>query len=219
MLISGGIDSTTLLATLAQNHKVLAVMFNYGQENFSPTAQCAKDQCMKYGAEFQVVNLPYSWSKASIIEGNYVDEGMSEGNIYKTDVKALSWVPARNATMLLVAGGIASEQGIKEVYCSFQFDKSEWKTYKALKLKYKFAAADLTPRFLLYINKLSKFCYKTPVKFIAPFIEQQLDCVEIVQKGRMLGVDFAGTYSCRYHVKGKTCGKCEQCVIREKRLA
>lgn len=219
MLISGGIDSTTLLAQLAKKSKVVAVMFDYGQENLKPTVFCAQEQCEKYGAELHVVPLPYQWSKASILTGNYVDEGMTHDNIYKKDVKALSWVPARNATMLLIAGGMASERGIKEVYCSFQFDKGEWEAYRKLRRKYQFAAPDLTPRFLLYLNKLSKFCYKTPVTFIAPFIKQELDCHEIVGIGRRLNVDYNNTYSCRYYVNGGPCGKCEQCVIRENRLA
>lgn len=219
-LVSGGIDSTVLLAKLSNEGKqVMAIMFDYGQENLEPTFQNAQYQCNKYGVELKLIKIPFDWSKASIIRGNYVDEEMSEENIYKKDVKALSWVPARNATMLLVAGGIASENNIKEVYCSFQFDKVEWETYEKLKLKYKFGAPDLTPRFLLYLNKTAKFCYKTNVKFIAPFIDKKLDCYEIVQLGRELNVDFTNTYSCRYYVEGKVCGVCEQCIIRDRRLS
>lgn len=219
MLISGGIDSTTLLAELtAQGKEILAVFFDYGQENFQPTYACAEYQCKKYNAELRRIYLPFDWSKASIIKGNYIDEGIDNSNVYQKDVKALSWVPARNATMLLVAGGIASENNIAEVYCSFQFDRGEWEQYDNMRMKYKFGAADLTPRFLQYLNKTARFCYKTHVKFIAPYIQERLDCNDIVKRGRALDIDYDNTYSCRYHIDGHACGVCEQCIIRESRL-
>lgn len=219
--MSGGIDSTTLLAQLVNAGKeVVGIMFDYGQENLEPTLASAKHYASQYAVtDFRLIKIPYDWSKASIIKGNYIDEGISNDNVYAKDVKALSWVPARNATMLLIAGGIASEIGVKKVYCSFQFDRSEWEAYKALKRKSQFAAADLTPRFLLYLNKITDFCYKSKVRFHAPYIEQELDCIDIVQQGRSIGVDYSHTYSCRYYKDGAPCGVCEQCIIRERRLA
>lgn len=219
MLMSGGIDSTTLLAQLsAQGKEIICVFFNYGQENYNETIKCAEYQCKKYNAELKTITIPFDWSKASIIKGNFIAEGINDANVYSKNVKELSWVPARNATMLLVAGGIASENNIKEVYCSFQFDTNEWQEYDALKLKYKFGAADLTPRFLLYLNKLSNFCYKTKVKFVAPYINEKLNCNDIVRIGKQLNVDYHNTYSCRYEINGKPCLECEQCIIRKSRL-
>lgn len=202
----------------SRGYDVTAIMFDYGQENFDPTAKSAVHYCAKYNAQLEMIKLPYDWSKASIIRGNYVDEGMTSENIYKKDVKKISWVPARNATMLLIAGGIASERGISEVYCSFQFDRGEWKVYDALREKHKFGAPDLTPAFIKKINEIGKFCYKTEVKFIAEFIEKKYDCNQIVKLGRKLKINYSHTYSCRYYVNGKPCGKCEQCVIRKSRL-
>jgi 7-cyano-7-deazaguanine synthase len=218
MLISGGIDSTTLLAYLNQYGSPICVFFDYGQENVPPTIKSAKEQCEKYGAELLVIKLPYDWSRASIISGNFVDEGIRIDNVYGKDVKALSWVPARNAVMMLVAGGIASERGIEEVYSSFQFDTNEWAIYDALKIKSEFGAADLTPAFIENLNAISPFCYKSNVKFFAPFIDARLNCYEIVELGRSINVDYNNTYSCRYYVNGKPCGVCEQCIIREARL-
>lgn len=220
LLVSGGIDSTTMLAQLTkQGYNVVSVFIDYGQENINPTLTSAMHYTKLYNSDLKLVKLNYEWSKASIIKGNYIDENITEENVYSVDVKALSWVPARNANMLLMAGGIASEMNIKEVYCSFQFDKSEWKTYDELRLKCKFPAADLSPRFLLYMNKLANFCYKTKVVFKAPYIKERLDCKEIVQKGKEINVDYSKTYSCRYCINGKPCGKCEQCVIRKQRLS
>ncbi|MBK9723288.1 MAG: 7-cyano-7-deazaguanine synthase [Saprospiraceae bacterium] len=219
LLVSGGIDSTTLLAKLRNEGKeVTAVFFNYGQENIKPTLASAKHYCKLYGAELLVIKIPYSWSKSSVIAGNYVNEKITDKNVYKKDVKAVSWVPARNATMLLIAGGIASERGIADVYCSFQFDSGEWKIYEKLKDKSKFGGADLTPAFIDLINNISPYCFKTKVQFNAPFIDKKYNVYDIVKSGIRLNVNYNKTYSCRYYVNGEKCNNCEQCIIRKKRL-
>lgn len=203
----------------SKNYELIAVFADYGQENIKPTLDSAKLYCDKYNTKLVVVKLPMHWSKSSVIKGNFIDEGITKDNVYSKNVKELSWVPARNAMILLLAGGIASENGIKEVYASFQFDKKEWIVYDGLKRKSKFGAPDLTPRFLLYMNKLADFNYKTKIVFKAPYIEKRLDCKQIVEIGRKLNIDYSNTYSCRYYVNGAKCGTCEQCIIREERLS
>ena len=181
MLISGGVDSTTLLTYLKNlGYDVHCIFFDYGQTNVEPTLAACKYYTELYKATLQVIKLPYDWSRASIIGDNFVDEQMTEENIYKKDVKEMSWVPARNAVMLLLAGGVASEMNVREVFCSFQFDKVEWATYNELELKHEFGAPDLTPAFIQTLNSTALFCYKTLVQFIAPFIKDKMDCNEIV---------------------------------------
>lgn len=214
-LVSGGIDSTILLQLLSRRNKVIGIFFDYGQANLEPTLKAARYYSNEFNTELKVIKVPFDWSKASVIGNQFIDEKITDKNVYKKDVKKLSWVPARNLIFLLIAGGIASENNIGRVWASFQFDECEWQKYKQLKHKWEFGGADLTPAFIDQTNEIAKYCYKTEVKFIAPYIDNEMDCNDIVE---LADFDLSHTYSCRYYKDGGPCGKCEQCIIRERRL-
>lgn len=224
--MSGGIDSTVLATILSKEGvDVTAFFVDYGQANAAVTYAMVEKQAKHLGiANVIKQKMDYSWSNASILSGNYQDEGITHDNVYKRNVKDVSWVPARNANIMLMAGGVASTLGIKHVYASFQFDKVEWAQYDALleNEKCRFAAADLTPAFMERLNALAPFCYKGAVEFLAPFVDRRLDVHDITRIGLEYGAKLDDTYSCRYALgenQDQPCGHCEQCVIREQRLA
>lgn len=216
-LVSGGIDTTVLMHKLVKEGKdVTGIFFDYGQVNKNITLEMAKEQCKKLGVTLVVSEIKQNWLKGSIIEGRLqIKEGINENNIYKKNVKSLSWIPARNNIFLLIAGGLAESIGANHVYAAFQFDKVEWELYNKIEDKSLFPGKDLTPEFLKMVNGMAKYNYQTKIIFKAPFIDNKNDCYEIVELGRRLNIDFNKTYSCRYYPK---CNECEQCIIRERRL-
>ena len=215
-LMSGGIDTSVLMTKLVKEGKfVHGLMFDYGQGNFEATHEMAVGLCEKLDMPMRVIKIPHDWVKSSIMKGQEIKEGITNDNIYKKGVKELSWVPARNNMFLLLAGSYAQSVDALDVYCAFQFDKVEWEAYDKLENKWEFGGADLTPAFIDLVNETAKFNFKGKMKFHAPFVDEKLDCKEIVAIGRKLEVDFDKTYSCRYQPE---CDECEQCIIRKERL-
>ena len=217
-LMSGGIDTTVLVVKLIEENKeVYGVFFNYGQENKEVTLKHAKKIANEYGINLKTIRIPTDWVQSSILKGQKKDEGITDENIYIKDVKVMSWIPARNNLFMLLAGSYANSVGAEKVYCGFQFDTGEWEIYDKLpdNTKWNFGGSDLTPKFIELVNETTLFNFKKPVKFIAPFIEQKMNCYDVVKLGKGLGVDFDLTYSCRYY---PPCGQCEQCIIRKRRL-
>jgi 7-cyano-7-deazaguanine synthase in queuosine biosynthesis len=224
--MSGGIDSAVLARLLTLlGVEVVGFFADYGQTNRDVTYRMVERQAAAFGIGKVIIQrLDYHWSHASILHGKFVDEGITPDNVYQGEVKSISWVPARNAVIMLMAGGLASELGIDSVYASFQFDTVEWKTWDALPAidRSLFGGSDLTPDFMERLNALAPMCYKTPIVFRAPFVSNRLNVEHITALGASCGVNFDQTYSCRYALgddRDQPCGTCEQCVIREQRLS
>jgi len=215
-MISGGIDSSVLtLRLLYEGYKVFGIIFDYGQENFNITYSKAKKFTEKYGVSLKVIKIPTDWVKSSILKGQQQDEKTTVDNLYKQDIKEMFWIPARATLFWSLAGSYASSLGIEEVYSAIQMDKEDWNKYDLLESKSDFPNGELTPEFMKVINEMAKYSYKTPIKFIAPFLEEKAYSNKITLDGKKLGLWFNDTYSCRYFPE---CNRCAQCLIRKNRL-
>jgi 7-cyano-7-deazaguanine synthase len=210
-LISGGIDSATVTLRLLQNgYDVYGVMFDYGQANFDDTYYKARQLLVaKYNVPIEIIQIPTHWVKSSILKGQKVEEGTTKDNLYLQPEKPY-WVPARNGLFLALAGSYASSIGAEEVYASFQMDDLDWKRYEKGELH-----NDLSPTFMYTMNSFAKCSYRTPIKFIAPYIDNRTHAFTIALEGKRRGLDFDLTYSCRYT---PVCGQCAQCLIRNDRI-
>ena len=84
MVVSGGMDSTTMLHEYA-DRIALAITFNYGSNHNAREIECARYNCDRLGIELVVVDMPFvgqlfessllSGAEA-IPEGNYDDDNM-----------------------------------------------------------------------------------------------------------------------------------------------
>ena len=125
------------------------------------------------------------------------------------------WIPGRGIMFWTLAASYASTLGIEEVYASIQMDTKDWKNYDILNDKWRFGNGEVTPAFIELMNDVIRYSVKTPIKFIAPFIEDRLHANETAMLGHELGLDFDDTHSCRY---APVCGQCAQCLIRDNRM-
>ena len=112
IIISGGMDSTTLLYDMKERI-ALGISFDYGSNHNEREIGFAKLHCDRLGIRHIVIRLGFmhDYFKSSLLsgadaipEGHYADENMRS-----------TVVPFRNGIMLSIAAGIAESEGLKYV--------------------------------------------------------------------------------------------------------
>ena len=112
MVVSGGMDSTTMLYEYA-SRIALAVTFNYGSNHNAREIECARYNCAKLGIELVTVDLPFIGRlfESSLLSGaEAIPEGDYDDNNMRSTV-----VPCRNGIMLSIAAGLAESRGLKRL--------------------------------------------------------------------------------------------------------
>ena len=201
VLLSGGLDSTVLLAERAANGGVLAITIDYGQRHRKEVT-AAGEIALLFGAEHVVVKLTHFGSllkgssqtdrKVPVPEGHYAAANM------KTTV-----VPNRNMVMLAVAASIAETKAIDRLY--FAAHGGDHAIYP-----------DCRPAFVEALRGALLLASWRPVGLVAPFLGMTKG--EIVRRGAALSVPFARTWSC-YKGLVHHCGRCGTCVERREAFA
>ncbi len=197
VLLSGGLDSATLLAKLvAENRRVLALGVNYGQRH-SREIEAARAIAAHYGVEYRLADLravsaffgKNSLTDASVpvYEGAYDEAGM------KTTV-----VPARNLLLISLATSWAIAEKCDTVaYAAHGGDHAIY--------------PDCREEFAEKLDAVVRISDWHAVRLERPFVG--MSKAEIVALGARLGVPFALTWSC-YNGGERHCGKCSTCVER-----
>lgn len=196
LLLSGGIDSTTLLYDLvSQGFGVYPISFIYGQKHKKEVG-LALASCTKLGLELEVVDIsilgklaPSSLTRSSIEipEGHYEDESMKQ-----------TVVPNRNMVLISLATSYAIGIGANKVfYAAHSGDHAIY--------------PDCRPAFFIALGKAIKLCDYERIDLEAPYMYWTK--ADIVKRGVKLGVDYSLTWSC-YRGGEYPCQKCGTCVER-----
>ena len=195
LILSGGMDSTTLLYDY-QERIALAISFDYGSNHNAKEIPFAKKHCERLGIKHIVIPLEFMhrYFKSTLLmtaddipEGNYDDENM------KSTV-----VPFRNGIMLAIAAGIAESNGLKRVMiANHAGDHSIY--------------PDCRPGFVNAMSEAMSAGTYENITVFAPYT--YLSKKEIAEHGKALGLDYSETYSC-YKGGEKHCGKCGTCRER-----
>jgi 7-cyano-7-deazaguanine synthase len=204
VLLSGGLDSTTLFYSLLKDgYSVHGVSINYGQRH-KCEIEAAWKTCEKNRAPF--VPLDFSILRellASSLTSNSRNSIIPEGH-YAAENMIQTVVPNRNAIMLSVAYGIAV-------------------TAKATKVATAVHAGDhaiypdCRPEFIKAFEEMERQSITREINGIsapslyAPFLN--MSKAQIVKLGSDLKVPFEETWSC-YNGREHHCGKCGTCVER-----
>lgn len=199
VLLSGGMDSTTLLYLAIkkfgkQNVKALSVY--YGQRHAVETGH-ALAICEKLGILLNNANLG---NFGYIITNNALtgQQEVPEGHYQEETMKA-TVVPNRNMILLAIATAYAIDNGCD--YVAYACHSGDHAIYP-----------DCRPEFVKYMRKAMGLCHFTPVKLYVPFLNK--DKTYIAKMGMKLKVPFEMTWSC-YKGQDKHCGKCGTCVERK----
>jgi 7-cyano-7-deazaguanine synthase len=201
VVISGGLDSTTLLYDAMKDFEVIrAVSFNYGQRHNKELLYAA-NTCDKLKVPHSIVNLS---ALGELLSNSSLtgDQDVPEGH-YAEDNMKQTVVPNRNMIMFSIAGGIAVNDGANAlavgVHAGDHFVYPDCRTGFI-------GAASLA----LYLgNEGFGNLWRAPIW--APYIHKSK--ADIAYKAIQLGVPFHETWSC-YKGGDVHCGKCGTCVER-----
>ncbi len=202
MILSGGLDSTTLLWYLCSEGKeVHALTFNYGQrhsreiEHAKKVVKAARDRGFKVNHELvDISSISHLIASGALTGKEEVPHGF-----YTDEIQKITVVPNRNMIMLSIAAGYAVKIGEKEVY--YAAHKSDYAIYPDCRKEF-VKALDTA----IYLATLF-----TPVELKAPFVD--MTKAEVVGLGLKLGVPYELTWSC-YEGGDRPCLKCGTCLER-----
>lgn len=200
MLLSGGLDSATVLAIAhSEGFAVHALTVIYGQRH-AEEIQAARRVAGAIGVaehKFISVELNNIGGSALTDDIEVPKDGVGE------DIP-VTYVPARNTVFLSLALGYAEVLGATDIFVGV--NAVDYSGYP-----------DCRPEFLAAFQELTRVATKVgvegfPIRIQAPLLH--LKKTEIIQRGLALGVDYAITHSCYDPVDGKPCGFCDSCRIR-----
>lgn len=205
ILLSGGLDSTTLLHYLKKRlacHAIYALTFNYGQKHFARELACARWQINHLAVKEHLV-IDISFFAKFIGKSSALTSPLKPVPDYaaiKPDERSQppTYVPNRNMILISLACAHAEALGIAEVY------------YAAQAQDY-YGYWDCTKEFVAGMNRVLKLNHRKPVILQAPFAGFRKS--RVLKIGLDLGVNYAHTWSC-YRGHKKACGKCPACVER-----
>jgi 7-cyano-7-deazaguanine synthase len=197
VLVSGGMDSVTVLYDAAASHpEVAALSFDYGSKHNHRELPFAAWHCEQLGVSHQIVPLTFinELFRSDLLEsGGEIPEGHYEEETMKRTV-----VPFRNGIMLAVAAGFAESIGAGAVVIAAH--AGDHAVYP-----------DCREDFMRPMATAVQAGTFSRVALFRPFIA--MDKAEITARGVALGVDYARTWSC-YKGLDRHCGKCGTCVER-----
>lgn len=198
-IVSGGLDSITLLHYLVDRNRTPAVMtFRYNQRH-EKEVELATEQVSSLGLVHEIVDLTMLldvWSSSSLVNDQVAITKAAE---IVPAQQPSTYVPNRNMIFLTMAIAWAETIGVTDVYYGAQ--KHDIYGYW-----------DTKPEFVHRINAVYELLPKR-ISVCAPFLD--LSKTEVLRIGLKLGVDYSKTWSC-YVGEELACGQCPTCVERLK---
>jgi 7-cyano-7-deazaguanine synthase len=208
VLVSGGLDSTTLLAMASsQGFACYALSFDYQQRCRSELD--AARQVAKLAERHQVLDIDLRQFGGSALTDDAIDVPVGAAAEAGQGIP-VTYVPARNTVFLSLALAWAEALGAVDIFIGV--NAVDYSGYP-----------DCRPEFIDAFAAMANLATKTGVeggeiKIHTPLIK--LSKAEIIAVGIKLGVDYAVTVSCyQADDAGRACGSCDSCRIRREGFA
>ena len=202
VLVSGGLDSTTLLAMArASGYRCYTLSFDYGQRHRSELAAAARISAAFGAVEHKTVALDLRMIGGSALTDDSIPVPTTGGS----PGIPVTYVPARNTIFLAVALGWAEVLGARDMFIGV--NAVDYSGYP-----------DCRPEFIRAFEVTANLATRAGVEgrgfsLHAPLID--LSKAEIIARGIELGVDYALTVSCYLaDAAGRACGCCDSCRLR-----
>ena len=201
VLLSGGLDSATVLAMASQKYKCHALSFNYAQRSLSEI-HAAKLLTESFSASHQIIQIDKGVMAGSALTDDTiaVPEGATEGI-------PVTYVPARNTLFLSYSLAVAEVMFSQDIFIGV--NAVEYSGYP-----------DCRPEYIHAFEVMANLATKASVEgkkmtIHTPLID--ISKADIIRKGSELGVDYALTVSCyQANAQGEACGSCDSCKLRRK---
>ena len=207
VLLSGGLDSATLLAlSQAQGFEAYALSFRYGQRHEREIAAAEKVARSLGTRAHRIAQIDLRTFGGSALTADLeIPTGRSAAEMAR-DIP-VTYVPARNTIFLSYALAWAEVLGAHDIFIGA--NAVDYSGYP-----------DCRPEFIRAFEQLANLATRAGVEgncftIHAPLLA--LSKAEIIQRGLSLGVDFSLTHSCYDPtVDGLACGVCDSCQLRLK---
>jgi 7-cyano-7-deazaguanine synthase len=206
VLLSGGLDSTTVLAIArSEGFEPYALSFRYGQRHTVELAAAAR-----VAAAFAVPRHVVADIDLRVFGGSALtDDTIAVPHHASADDLGseipVTYVPARNTIFLSFALAFAETIGSSDVFIGV--NALDYSGYP-----------DCRPEYIAAYETMANLATKAGVegqqklKIHTPLVA--LTKAQIIARGLELGVDYALTHSCYEPVGERACGTCDSCLLR-----
>lgn len=198
-VISGGLDSISMLYSLAQSRgEIEALTFDYGQRHRKEIS-FAESAAKRLGIKWDLIDL--SGLTKHIGGSSLTDNIPVPDGHYAHENMKVTVVPNRNAIMLAIAYGIAVARNASAVAIAAHAGDH-------------YIYPDCRPLFVQSFEFMQQVAIEGfgKIELLAPFL--YIAKSEIVKIGEAAGVDFGQTWSC-YKGGELHCGTCGTCNERK----
>ena len=211
MLLSGGLDSTTTLATARRDaHQVYALTFRYGQRHEIEVDAARRIARAAGAADHVVVDIDLRTFGGSALTGSEAVPKHRTAEERSHGIP-ITYVPARNTIFLSFALAWAEVLGAAEIYVGV--NAVDYSGYP-----------DCRPEYIAAFERMANLGTRAgiegtfPIRIRTPLIS--MSKADIIRLGASLGVDYSMTTSCYDPtVHGVACGACDSCLLRLKGFA
>jgi 7-cyano-7-deazaguanine synthase len=205
VLLSGGLDSTTVLAIAqSEGFAVHALSFSYGQRHSSELAAAAEIAKRADVARHVVADIDLRTFGGSALTSD-IEVPKDRPVDDDSDEIPVTYVPARNTVFLSFALAFAEVSGADDIFIGV--NALDYSGYP-----------DCRPEYIAAYEQMANLATKRGVEghrlhIHTPLID--LTKAQIIERGLALGVDYALTRSC-YDPSpaGEACGSCDSCQLR-----
>ena len=211
LLLSGGLDSTTMLAyAIDAGFDVHAMTFRYGQRH-AAEIEAARRVARHYEVrDHVVVDIDLRTFGGSALTSDIaVPKDRPDSDI--AHGIPITYVPARNTIFLSFCLAWSEVLGASDIFIGV--NALDYSGYP-----------DCRPEYVDAFQRMANLATRggvegtTPVRIQTPLL--RLTKREIVQLGLSLGVDYSITLSCYDPTpEGLACGRCDSCQLRRKGFA
>lgn len=200
VLLSGGLDSATVLAIAGRDYECHAISFNYRQRHISEL-DAAREIAQQAGITHQIIQLD---------DGVLAGSALTDPDIDVPDTLAngipVTYVPARNTVFLAHALAVAEVIGATDIFIGV--NAVDYSGYP-----------DCRPEYIKAFSRMANLATRASVEGSHLVIHTPLISMtkaDIIRAGMDLNVDYGQTVSCyQADHKGRACGVCDSCRFRK----
>ncbi len=209
ILLSGGLDSTTLLAhAVRSGFAAHALSFRYGQRHAAELVAAERIARTLGAVEHRTITIDLGGFGGSALTDATIAVPKDRDHAAMSTGVPVTYVPARNTVFLSLALAWAEVLGARDLFIGV--NALDYSGYP-----------DCRPEFIAAFERMAQLATRVGTEGGAPFTVHTpliaMTKADIVRHGISLGVDFAATVSCyEANDAGEGCGRCDACQLRRK---
>lgn len=211
VLLSGGLDSTTVLAIArSENFECHTLSFSYGQRHYHELRAAKTISEFMGAAKHYVIKVDLSQIGGSALTGDIpVPKNRNEKSMQSGI--PVTYVPARNTIFLAYALAWAEVLHAPDIFIGV--NAVDYSGYP-----------DCRPEYITAFEHMANLALKSSVegdfriRIRTPLL--RMSKADIIKAGVRLHVDYSKTHSCYDpDTDGRACGLCDSCLLRKRGFA